>query len=86
MRLTEKQRRAVLSTYPGEFKHTQACREATGNRKGSGGHPPSVTRAEDGTVKVDLGGYRCVCDWEQRVFAKFLEMAAGLFDTDETSA
>ena len=75
-RLTKAQVREVLDAYPGRFKHTQACRTKPGNVKGDGGHPPSVTTREDGTIKVDLGGYRCACDWWERVAVAYAKLKA----------
>lgn len=59
-KLTKDQIRAVLAEH--EVRHTTECRTKPGNVKGDGGHPPSFrTRS--------LGGYRCICDWYDRVLA-----------------
>lgn len=60
MKLTKEEIRAVLDK--NSVKHTMECREVKGNKKGTGGHwPPNSHR--------DMGGYRCICDWMDRVIA-----------------
>ena len=58
MKLTKQQIRSVLDEH-GVY-HTDECREAKGNKKGTGGHWPPVH-------PLDMGGYRCICDWKERV-------------------
>lgn len=60
-----------------DVRHTQECRTKPGNVKGDGGHTPTPTRVVDGRLKFgDLGGYRCICDFMDRIKAIHATMVA----------
>jgi hypothetical protein len=59
MKLTKDQIRLVLDD--NSIRHTEACRSIPGNKKNTGSHNPQERH------KWDLGGYRCICDWMERI-------------------